>query len=480
MTIEERDVCIASAKAILAANMEALAAEVFAEKDLQTVTVKQFTLLELITTTKRAAKQLLNELKGDVWKMLPNLMVDAHANLTDSKDNTALLSTQISYISTALEDNDLTTWIPELLFIVRYEMHYGFWDRSKTRAHSPSDLNIARSQSEADLLMQTVNQILTEVEKIKRNILDNINDFDEFATQKEQQFAGLEKTLELASQSLSGVRNAEREASTSNGKISTLLDNADKAIDASRKRINQDRKSFEALQTSVDSVRQTISDEFDQLSQHRIEYDGLVADAREAKTHILDQEERIMTLIGFAADGTLGGVFNKRKKELEQTVLLWIVLSLLSVFGALYWAHYIFTENPIKVGNNVNWVLFVANALRTSPAFAFVFYCLARYSRERNIQEEYAHKAAVSMTVTAYADMIGTGEVNERVKMIIDTIQRIYAPPTLDKPAKPLSLKSKHLAEATKNVADATGNLKTTLADALKNLKPDKAAGKAE
>ncbi|UOQ96651.1 hypothetical protein MUN81_15550 [Hymenobacter sp. 5317J-9] len=472
MTIEERELCIVAGNQILATDLEKVSANMFPDLELQSVVVGGIELPWLLTTLKRAAKQLVAELKSDNWRFLPNAVNDPDTNLTEARNGTVLLTRQVNYIIRAIEDKDpFENWLPETLFLVRYEMYYGFWERSKTRVHNPEDLNLAKSRTEIDLLAQSLAKSLEETEKTRKVLATNIEELDEFATSKEQQFASLEKTLESAFQSLASVRDSEKEASTSNGKISTLLDQTNKTLDESRKKISQDRKTFEELRGEIASTRKQVSDEFDLLSEHRKEFDNLVVSARTAESHILDQQEEIMRLIGHAADGRLATAFNDREKALSSSVMWWRWASLAAVFVAIGWIIFIFYKNPSQDGISINWLILLANVIRTSPAFLLVFFCQSQYTKERNIQEEYAFKAAVSRTVTAYADMIGTGEINERVRMLMETIQRIYIPPVLGKPMKPISFRTKDLAEAAKSLAETTQNMKSAVTDFLKSSK---------
>ena len=478
MTTEERDSCIDSVKSILSFNLEAIAAEAFAEEDLQSVRVEQFTLTELLAIVKRAAKQLLNELKGDTWKVLPDLMVDAHENLSESEDNTALLTKQLAYISSSIEDKDLTSWVPELSFVVRYQMHYGFWDRSKTRVHNPNDLNLAQSQSEVELLAQTLKKSLEETSKIRNQLESSIETLEEFTTQKEEQLTSINKALESASQALTEVRNAEKDASTSSGKIATLLEQADKMLDTSRNKIAQDRKTFNDIKEQVALLADSSAQRLNEIGVRGQLFDEVIDSAKEKEQHILDQETEIMRLIGHAADGRLATSFNDREKALNDRVTWWRNASLAVVLVAIAWVFFIFYDNPSQDKLGINWLILLANVVRTSPAFLLVLFCQSQYTKERNIQEEYAFKAAVSRTVTSYADMIGTGEVNERVKMLIETIQRLYIPPVLGKPLKPFSIRSKDFAQAAKSMAETAQSLKTTVAEVLPSLKPDSKAEK--
>jgi hypothetical protein len=475
MTIEERDNCLSMSSNILAKDLDALAATIYPEQDLQSVIIEDFNLTELFIILKRAIKQLASELKGDSWKILPNRFTDPHTNLTNIKQGSVLLTEQISYIDESLNDgSSFETWVPETLLLVRYEMHYGFWDRSKTRVHNPNDLNLAKTQANSELLLESIKISLEEVDVIQQKLEEGINKLDEFSRLKTAQFTSLEKTLDSASQSLTSVRDSEKDASTSSGKITTLLEQAERALEISREKIGQDRKTFRKLEEQVNALTATATDQIAQFSTNNRNFDLIIDSAREREQHILDQEEEIMRLIGHAADGRLATSFNEREKALSSRVDWWRNASIWVTILALAWAAFIFySNNPTSDTKGINWLTLLANLIRTSPGFILMLFCQSQYTKERNIQEEYAFKAAVSRTVTSYADMIGTGEVNERVKMLIETIQRLYLPPVLGKPLKPFSIRSKDFAQTAKSMAEAAQSFKTAVTEVLPSIKLD-------
>ncbi|WP_375418166.1 hypothetical protein [uncultured Hymenobacter sp.] len=470
MTAKERNECVDACEHIQALDIEALAAKQY--NNLKLEELEQFSLPEVINMLKRAVKQLLNQLQTDNWKLLPNEVSDPAINLTGAKQNVAKLEDQISFIHSSLLDEDsFTNWLPELLFVVRYEMHHGFWDRAEARVHSPDELALSEAQTEVGLLIQQLKNGLNEASEAHKRLEEKTQSINEFQLLKEKQFTDLDENLDSLKILLSSVQESEKQAAVGNGKISTLLEQSDKTLEASRKKIAQDRKTFHELESHIDHLTHQFSQQLQDLNVQSESFDGLIDSAREKEQNILAQEKEIMRLIGHAADGRLATAFNDREKAVSSRVDWWRTASLWVVLLAICWIVAIFFISPIQSQNGINWAIMVANIVRTAPAFILVFFCQSQYTKERNIQEEYAFKAAVSRTVTSYADMIGTGEVNERVKMLVDTIQRIYSPPVLGKSVEPISLKSEHIAQTAKSMSDTAQNLKSAVTDILKPSK---------
>ncbi|MBC7451251.1 MAG: hypothetical protein H7259_07155, partial [Cytophagales bacterium] len=93
----------------------------------------------------------------------------------------------------------------------------------------------------------------------------------------------------------------------------------------------------------------------------------------------------------------------------------------------------------------------------------FVF---SQYSKERNLQEEYAFKSAVAMSLTAYSGMLEKNDSEEnktRQEMLLKSIQQVYMQPRIhaEKPDKIYSLNGKHLKEAIQTLSEAVKNIKS-------------------
>ncbi len=84
----------------------------------------------------------------------------------------------------------------------------------------------------------------------------------------------------------------------------------------------------------------------------------------------------------------------------------------------------------------------------------FVF---KQYTKERNLQEEYAFKAAVANTVKAYSDLLQNEDSEQNISkqnMLKKAIEQLHIPPKLyhESSGKIFSFSTKYLSETIKNL----------------------------
>jgi len=83
---------------------------------------------------------------------------------------------------------------------------------------------------------------------------------------------------------------------------------------------------------------------------------------------------------------------------------------------------------------------------------------MRQYSRERTIQEEYAFKSAIALTINAFADKISETGTSGRDKLILESVTKVYDTPLIMKEknrlfsfrTKPLNDTLKHMTELVK------------------------------
>jgi len=177
---------------------------------------------------------------------------------------------------------------------------------------------------------------------------------------------------------------------------------------------------------------------------------------------IKDKQAEIIELGALAAGAALGGTFGLREKKLSEGMGFWRKAVPTITVVAMLWVVVVFTCLASKTG--VVWVDIILNLAKTIPAFILMGFVFKQYSKERNLQEEYAFKAAVANTIKAYSDLL-KGEdtaVNlSRQEMLKDAIKQVQTAPKLHKEegGKVFSFSTKYLADSLKNLNDTVKTL---------------------
>ncbi|MBC6612414.1 hypothetical protein H8B15_15935 [Hymenobacter sp. BT507] len=464
MTEQQRITVDKSLRQLEALNLNELAKKAYKNKDLRTVTVAEFKLAEFIAMFNRAIKQLRAEIDRGSWQIMLHAYNDPEVG---NNQLNAILQHMVSYLTGGYSFDHIA---PQLLWLVHYQMQFGFWEKSKLRVHSIDELQFQKAQASISLLQAEVERRVAEVDTLKAALEESQNELDEYRTQKQQEFKTLTSNQQQSNELLREIRDFQTTASTSNATIAGILEQQKQLLTDSREKLVEEQEEFTELNTALESARGNAQNHLYELGEKDAEYAEIIRSASEKEQLILSKQQRIEELLGFAADAALGGTFSRRQGELAWPVRVWAAVAIAAAGFALWWVLHIFTQFPSHGDGGFSWSVTLLNVVRTSPAFVLLFFAIAQYTKERNLQEEYAFKAAVATTVTAYSDMIELGA--EKTAMLVSTIQGIYTPPALGKEATPLVFSTKHLADATKNVADVASTLKSTVAEAVTAVKP--------
>jgi hypothetical protein len=89
------------------------------------------------------------------------------------------------------------------------------------------------------------------------------------------------------------------------------------------------------------------------------------------------------------------------------------------------------------------------------PLFALLGFALAQYRKERNFEEEYAHKAAVAVSLPNYGDLMEKGASRDQI--VTGAANVIFSSPIGPRTEKEAS--TSEVMAAVKDVIDSTSKL---------------------
>ena len=129
----------------------------------------------------------------------------------------------------------------------------------------------------------------------------------------------------------------------------------------------------------------------------------------------------------------------------------------------VWWVQHVFDN--FQIANDQSfWISFIINIIRTSPMWFLVWWLIGRYNNERKIQEEYAFKSSIAMTLRSYSEMLNledSGEMDNRSSnqvMLLKTFENLFQKPTLEEKTK--FIKSKDVNESIKQFVKIIENIK--------------------
>lgn len=186
-----------------------------------------------------------------------------------------------------------------------------------------------------------------------------------------------------------------------------------------------------ALQKSNSSL-ETIGKEWQAgantlLAEETEKLQSLTAELKRLELQIKDQIEKA---IGFS----LFGAFQKRQESIVASKKFWQwALFICVAAGVLLGIYFLFTFRNMPSFN----YLYLARLALSLPVIYAISFCSIQYSKERRLEEEYAFKASISVSLNPYQELVGRlvdmKVPEERAKyadFIIDSIESVFSSPT--------------------------------------------------
>lgn len=426
------------------------------EQEIDKIRIGPFEVEEMLMTLDKALKLLEQELKNN-WKFLP---------FQPEKDRPSLVQNLEHIVSNIETGNRFEYWIEQLIWLVQYEMSNGFW----SKANDLTGSEFYTLYNTAEELTARLRATISEADKLREQLRIQYRDNEKLNANNAVLRRELDGVLEATNNALSHMQESDALSNSTSAKAAGLIESLEARWKEASRSVEHGRNNLANYARTVNKIERGLNASIELFRNTESEFQEVLTNAKEKESRLLEHEKTIKRIQSTLADDALSDVFTQRHEKLSSTVMVWACSSAASALIALAWAFIVFYKYDTSLPGGINWLLLLGNIARTSPAFVMLYFCLTQYTKERNLQEEYAFKAAVSKTVTAYSDMVD-GE--EKTKMLISTVQGVYTPPVLGKPFKPISLRSKHFVEASRSAAEAIKDVKD-IVDAVKENKPSK------
>lgn len=315
---------------------------------------------------------------------------------------------------------------------------------------------IATSKSESTTLTQGITQLRDDSTKIKLET---------------------ESFLESIKKTDSDVKNFYESASTTAAKANAVQAEIQKFFEEITKyrtditsTTGKAEKSITDQKTEVEKFLKKSKDEFETASTS---FDEKTLEEKKRRDEILDviegrmneMEVTMKDQLTKATGYSLFHSFDTRKDELRRTKWTWVKIVFGIVLVGAAWNIFLaFNLNGIE---KLDIAAYLKIAVSIPLAGAFWF-ALSQYSKERKLEEEYAFRSNVSVSLVPYKDevakLVDHTNPEERKKyadFVIDAIKGVYKSPTDklfdgddDNPLKELDKVSSVLSKAMEGLGD--------------------------
>ena len=451
MNINQKQIVQDSLEAIKSTDIEQLIIAAYpTETDFSKINISKYSASEFLFLFNKMVSQLEEELENGLGFLLP--FTENYSNDFGAVN----LQSDLSHIHSYLISSQFTTVEPILDRLIHYQIKNGFWNKSEVKSHPVELEELKKQKTLIDLNQKAFDKNLIAYNGLKANLETTISDFNVFIDEKKLELTQITNLLSTANAQLTEINTVVSNATNKDTEIDGILKNIKDKVITVFESITEYETDFTAIKKDNSGLK--------------LELETVIAKAledlkksKEGIEFIESNREEIVRLTGMAADGALGSKFEQRQIKLEEGLTFWKFAVPIMSLTTLIWIVVVFTCLSPHFENQ--WLNILINIIKTSPAFVLLGFVFSQYKKERNLQEEYAFKSAVAMTLTAYSEMLSNADKednNSRQLMLLKSIELVYNQPQIH-PVRSETLFSFN----TKVLKETVG----TLTEALKNIK---------
>jgi hypothetical protein len=281
-------------------------------------------------------------------------------------------------------------------------------------------------------LMARTQQLLTNTERTTTDQLsDFVSKYDALREKAESATVALTSKLDASINDLTTQTTAKIESLTgsADSRITELITETStqiaKAETAHESHLGEQLRAFT---TASDAAVQAFVAKGDEaVTSGNDEVKRLVGQLDEL-------EGRIRQAIERATGYTLFHAFQRRQQDILKAKNFWawalgicVLVSLCASGGFIYFLQYVQVYNAA----------FYLKLSISIPLIYAIAFCNLQYSRERKLEEEYAFKSSISISLEPYQKLVGTlvdkanaEELSKYTAFIIQSINRVFTSPT--------------------------------------------------
>jgi hypothetical protein len=455
MNISQSQSILNSIENILSFDFDQFVADNNPSGNLDEIKFGEFPVAEFKNTYLKVFNQLKAELEKGLGLILPNQEVfqNEYNSVTLDVESSNFHSHLINFVNRNAAAEILRRF-------VYYQIRLGFWNASMVNSHSVDLVALQNAQQKLDLMTVNLEEKTKVFDSLKSAFEKQIGDLTQILEERGIEGAKFTELFENADADGAAINALLTNVKTNEATVTGSTENVKILIDG----INTDIEKYQEEFTAFDGNYQSFKAELDTYKNETVDSNKR---SKEAYDFIISKKEDIVRLTGMAADGSLGSKFDIRKNELGKGVdKFWRWAVPVSIVLALGWVLAVFTLLSAHLGND--WINLLINLFKTTPAWFLVGFVFSQYTKERDLQEEYAFKSAVAMTLTAYSQMLAENDGGEstakasKQEMLLKSIEKIYTQPELrtERGGKNSLKNSKPLIEALNAVSEVVKNIK--------------------
>ena len=390
--------------------------------DLSNVQIGEYTAQEFLSASNKVFNQFKEEIDTVFAKALP------YSYQFQNEYGGADLNQDLAGYLQNINNRNFPAAVLHLNRLIHYQAINGFWEKSKRKYFRSSEVSVQQDKERIELVSNHLEATSQRLETLLKVLETSKDDLDSFTSVKRSELSEIEALVTASRNHSSEITNLQSQAAVLIEKINSLLQASEEKKADSDQLLIETRAQLQTLKTTFENLEQNILEQKNDFETLKQDFKSKLTFVESKHAYFEQRNQYLDDLIGREVGASLFETFKQRKTELTDSIKFWKwsipTIALVSAF----WIVYLFWGTDPA---SISWQLLLINSIKTLPVLGLFFFTISQYTKERNFQEEYAFKSAVALTVNSYAEQLK--ETTNQDKLIMDSVQTIYMPPSKQK-----------------------------------------------
>lgn len=414
--------------------------------DIGSIMAGDYTVIELIDSSKKAMSLLRKALDGKDWQALPSTY------LVPDYGQMALINV-VRDIRSYLTNGKYSQAVTPLNFLISYAKCFGFWSPARNIELGIRESSLAKLEARTDAIHKhseersiKVENLIAEVEELKNQLIQLFNKSRSEATV-------LTQNTQTSNTTLAEIKGVQNNINTIHESI-TKVNNQCNSLLQKLNDLTQKAENFQSELRDKNNLIETTRKEIDEAVHAEAEA------VKRVYEETLESENRVKELMSYISDGTLAHSFNQRKTDVRKASFIWLGLGVVASVAFVVIILLLFTSSKMDMTNL--WADIVIKSLKTFPVACMIVYFFKEYSKERALTEEYAFREAVAITLKAYLDQLDGEQDENKRKLLLQTVEKLYTQPAFNTKDEPsIKFKSKDIVDLADKLVEGVKAVKS-------------------
>lgn len=416
--------------------------------------------IEQIRKDYTSAKSILSSITqfNDTFQKLKELLGNSESGIEANFNFTKTQKDQIDTLSTQAQTQvgEITTSLQKVKANIE-SMQTAYSEFSEIKG------KVSGVTGEIDTLLTTARGLKDDISTTKKDSLEILEN--------------IKGTYQTVSENITNMQTAYQSFLQINSKLEDEKTGLKAVFDSVQSLNVQSGKLFSEIKSLRDSSKASLTD----IENNKTKTDELKSEIQSNFDFTEQKKIEIEKATGLIIDTSFAETFKRRQDEIEKGLYSWYSwknILFISVVILIILVVLPFTR-LLDFGTTVWYELFLSRIYYTSPVLFLIAFSAVQYSKERDLAEKYAFKAASSAAIRSHIDYLsGKFDVknDESMKSFAkDTFSTIYKEPhssVSDFEKRLKDLEKKQNTENRKDLIDI--NQIVSSVKELKELLPEK------